>query len=263
MSTFDQKYHKLFSIKAIMHLICINVFLNCVIYLNIQAEISKNCNNATTPSFIITEELEDEEYLDILEQNNTLPDPFENRNRGAFKLHQLADKGFILALARRYDRNFKQKEAVNNFFENISEPITMINAILHLDLKNFLRASTRLIINSTIGFMGFNDFTSKHGLKRTKINFDETLKYWNIKKGNYCFIPGLGPHTSRSAAGEIIEIFISPTAIFLPLPLYIPIQILHAIHVRAKILTFTDKLDTSSLDQYIAVKSMYEQICNS
>lgn len=203
----------------------------------------------------------DEEFDDadaICQNESMLRDPFEKRNRAMHNMHEKLDTNLLKPVAKRYYKSPLHSNAVHNFLENLEEPHTMLNSILQLNPRQFFRATARFMLNSTFGIFGAIDFAAKCGVPRKKSTFNNTLEKWRFKRGQYVFIPGIGPRTSRGTLGFALDIAFSPLKIT-KFPIYHSLSMLKLLHTRAAVLPLTDKIDKISIDKYSSIKTMYEQ----
>ncbi|MDH3900057.1 MAG: VacJ family lipoprotein, partial [Gammaproteobacteria bacterium] len=86
-------------------------------------------------------------------------DPWEGFNRSMFRFNYRFDKYLFLPAVTGYQAitpDFMEK-GIRNFFRNIQDITTLINSILQLSPEKTANTATRLVINSTIGLLGFID----------------------------------------------------------------------------------------------------------
>src|SRR5215475_6049746 len=84
-------------------------------------------------------------------------DPYESFNRKMYAFNDLADRVAIRPVAVGYRKitNDTSRRLISNFFANIESPITIGNDILQANPKEAFKATSRLVINTTIGLLGF------------------------------------------------------------------------------------------------------------
>ena len=90
-------------------------------------------------------------------------------------------------------------------------PGTVINNILQGEISRAGVASSRFIINSTVGILGFFDPASNLGLTSENEDFGQTLAVWGVPQGPYLIIPFLGPSSPRDFTGMLSTSLIDPT----------------------------------------------------
>ena len=90
-------------------------------------------------------------------------DPYENFNRKMYAFNEFADRVAIRPVAVGYRKitNDTTRRLISNFFANIESPITIANDLLQADPKEAFTATSRLVINTTIGVLGLFDPASE------------------------------------------------------------------------------------------------------
>ena len=84
--------------------------------------------------------------------------------------------------------------------------------MLQGDLKQFGHSTGSVLVNSTIGVLGFFlSLAEKMGLKANK-RPRKTLGTYGVGPGCYLVLPVLGPSTARDSFGLIADTFIDPFA---------------------------------------------------
>lgn len=126
-------------------------------------------------------------------------DPWEGFNRKAYAFNEAVDKVAIRPLAVGYRKitNDPVRRAVNDFFTNLRLPITIGNDLLQGQPKRAFRATSRFVINLTIGLGGLFDPASGIGLPLEQTDFGVTLARWGVPEGTFVMLPVFGPSTTR------------------------------------------------------------------
>ena len=62
-------------------------------------------------------------------------------------------------------------KGVNNFFNNLRDVITIVNDLLQLKIEHAAKDTGRVLVNSTVGILGFIDVHSINGGERRKEDF--------------------------------------------------------------------------------------------
>jgi phospholipid-binding lipoprotein MlaA len=133
-------------------------------------------------------------------------DPFERINRYTYKFNAQFDEAIFLPVADTYRRlPAPIRTGVHNFFDNLSEPKSVVNFVLQLRPVFGLRSLGRFIINSTIGIGGLFDVAAHFKLKPYLTGFGATLSIWGMHPGPYLVIPILGPATLRDGVGMLAD----------------------------------------------------------
>ena len=206
------------------------------------------------------------------ENNNQaeVKDCFETINRGVFAFNQGLDKAVVKPLAKGY-RKLPQpvRSGTSNALNNLGNVVTIPNNILQGQLKDASVNSLRLIINSTLGIAGIFDVASYYGLtKKDKEDYGQTLGTWGFNEGCYFVLPILGPTTVRDSIGSLANVMggdawynvtiANDTQYFNEADYYLT-RLLSGVDFRAKNLESFDSLESSSIDLYASIRSLYLQ----
>ncbi|MBS0557542.1 MAG: VacJ family lipoprotein [Proteobacteria bacterium] len=126
-------------------------------------------------------------------------DPLESFNRKMYAFNDLADRVAIrpVAVAYRKVTNPTSRTLISNFFANIESPITIANDLLQANLPQAAKATGRLVINTTVGVLGFFDPASEMGIEASPSDFGVTLAKWGVPDGPYLVLPLFGSTTVR------------------------------------------------------------------
>ena len=205
--------------------------------------------------FDLYETYEEKDYSDI--------DPIEGFNREIWDFNLGLDKVVVRPITRGYvdvvPDPFRRGlgNAIDNFF---TTPQYAINNLLQGKIDGFFTTVSRLVINSTIGLVGFVDVASKMGINERPESFGDTLGVWGWKRSNYVQLPFKGPQTSRDIVGFIGDIFTDPL-IFIGVPLWgnLVKSAGTAVDDRQETLGVLEEIEKTSLDFYSSIRSMYIQ----
>lgn len=195
-------------------------------------------------------------------------DPYEGFNRKVYSVNRALDRAIIRPVAVGYTRAVPEagRRGVTNFFNNITEPRTMVNAILQGKPKVFARSLGRFVINTVLGVGGLADHASQtFKIAPQTEDFGQTFAVWGIRSGPYLMLPFLGPSTLRDAAGRGVEFAGGDPYRFglgrLNLRYYIdlPVNGVQILDTRAQLLDTADRLLNGSADEYATIRSAYLQ----
>ncbi len=101
--------------------------------------------------------------------------------------------------------------SVNNFFENIYYPVSVVNNILQLKIKNTGTETLRFLVNSTVGILGlFDPARSWFGLEPHQEDFGQTLGHYGVGSGFHIVLPFFGPTNLRDLSGDFIDFYVNP-----------------------------------------------------
>jgi len=130
-------------------------------------------------------------------------DPYEDFNRSMFEFNDGLDKAVIEPVAKGYRAvtNEPIRGGVNNFVNNLGEPVTFANEVLQGKVGNAAGTVGRFLLNTTVGIVGIFDPASAIGIKRTDEDFGQTLGVWGVGTGPYLVLPLLGSTNPRDLFG--------------------------------------------------------------
>ena len=208
--------------------------------------------------------------LEISKKNKPTKDCFEKINRATFTLNQGLDKAIFKPVAQGYRKLPSQmKTGTSNALDNLSSLITIPNNVLQGDFKNAGINTARLLVNTTIGILGFVDAADKMGFPEyVKEDYGQTFGKWGMGPGCYLVLPVLGPSTIRDTAGSFVNVVggdpyynlsVNGNNEFLDGKLYAATKTISAIDFRAKNIETLDNLEKNSVDFYASVRSVYLQ----
>jgi phospholipid-binding lipoprotein MlaA len=134
-------------------------------------------------------------------------DPHEAFNRKMYAFNQFADRVAIRPVAVGYRKitNQTTRTLISNFFANVESPITIANDLLQANPKEAFKATSRLVINTTIGLLGFFDPASELSIDASTTDFGVTLAKWGVPEGPYLVLPLIGSTTGRDAAAFPVD----------------------------------------------------------
>jgi phospholipid-binding lipoprotein MlaA len=208
--------------------------------------------------------------LEISKKNKPTKDCFEKINRASFALNQGLDKAIFKPVAQGYRKLPSQiKTGTSNALDNLSSLITIPNNVLQGDFKNAGINTARLLVNTTIGILGFVDAADKMGFPEyVKEDYGQTFGKWGMGPGCYLVLPVLGPSTIRDTAGSFVNVMggdpyynlsVNGNNEFLDGKLFAATKTISAIDFRAKNIETLDNLEKNSVDFYASVRSVYLQ----
>jgi phospholipid-binding lipoprotein MlaA len=188
-------------------------------------------------------------------------------NRGFYKFNRLLDRGFLRMIAYGYWA-YTPKElqaGVHNFFENLSQPITIANDLLQYKIGYAFHDTSRFVINSTFGLAGFFDVAAYIGLEPRKEDFGQTLYSWGWKQSIYLVLPIWGPSTLRDTVGFVVDsLYFDPISYIRPeyiqpdnLSVYLGLG--RMFDRRVQLLEAEKMLETVAVDEYTFVRNVYFQ----
>jgi len=115
----------------------------------------------------------------------------------------------------------------------------------------------RIAINSTLGFGGLFDVSSRFGMRKHEEDFGQTLGYWGVPAGPYLILPLFGPSTVRDTPGRVVDGYLDPVVYLKGDIERIGLVGLRLLDYRADLLSTEETLDEIALDRYIAIKNAF------
>ncbi|GHF77370.1 MlaA family lipoprotein [Thalassotalea marina] len=135
-------------------------------------------------------------------------DPFEGFNRRVYYFNAKADEYVVLPVVNGYKAVTPDfvETGVSNFFSNLGEISTFINALLQF--KGSVAAETfgRFALNSTLGLAGLFDIATPVGLDKQNEDLGQTLGYWGVGPGPYLVLPFIGPSNVRDGFSSVVDL---------------------------------------------------------
>jgi phospholipid-binding lipoprotein MlaA len=206
----------------------------------------------------------------LSKKSKPIKDCFESLNRATFALNQGLDRAIFEPVAKAY-RILPSpiKSGTSNMLDNISNLVTIPNNVLQGDFKKAVGNTGRLIINTTLGILGFFDVAQAIGFSEyVKEDYGQTLGVLGVGPGCYLVVPVLGPTTVRDISGSFASVLggdpwynISAgkdTQHFSDFD-YWGAKGATGIDFRAKNIDSFENQEKNSLDFYASIRSLYLQ----
>jgi len=199
----------------------------------------------------------DEEMLE-----DEIADPFEGLNRISFAVNDRLYRILLSPVVKTYRLiPAPVRVYISNFYENLTAPVSSINALLQLDLPNAGSEISRFGINSTIGILGLFDPATLMGIEQDREDFGQTLGRWGFGHGFYLVVPVMGFSSLRDFGGRAAGSFLNPiNHIWDP-----EVEEWLLFHTLDEVNDFSFDVDAytslydSALDPYIFFRSAYVQ----
>ncbi len=193
----------------------------------------------------------------------SVDDPLEPINRVVFEFNRIFDGTILKPVTQLYGFAVPDpaKRGVTNFLQNLRSPIVFANHILQGEREQAGITLGRFMINTTFGLLGLVDFANYFGIPpREEADFGQTLGVYGVGSGPYLVLPLLGPSTVRDATGIAVDAFIlDPTVYFTDNYLQLGRRAVAAVDTRYRYGPMIDDLQASSLDFYVAARSVFLQ----
>ena len=187
-------------------------------------------------------------------------DPYESFNRSMFVVNRAGDKYLYKPFGIAYKKvvpGFARK-GVNNFFDNLTTPRSVLNNFLQGKPGRGLNEFGRFLFNSTLGVGGLFDVAAAGGMRRYDEDFAQTLAVWGLPEGPYLVIPFWGPRSMLATVALPVDYYSDLLPHTQDTGTRDKLRILDLIDTRARLLS-TEELLNKSQDPYIAFREAYLQ----
>ncbi len=190
----------------------------------------------------------------------TVYDPWERYNRQMHRFNNAVDRGVARPLARGYVKVVPRpfRLGVSNFFNNLGQPVSAVNALLQGKPKQAGQSLGRFVLNTTLGIGGIFDPASDAKLPNRSEDFGQTLGVWGWKNSRFFELPLFGPRTVRDTFGLVGDAPLSPLRQVEADRVRIPLQGLQLVDVRSQLLA-TDSFREGAEDDYTLVRDAWMQ----
>jgi len=188
-------------------------------------------------------------------------DPLEPVNRVVYTFNDGLDTVLIKPLATIYEGVVPEfiRTGISNMFSNINDILVALNNLLQGKVTAAGLDVSRVMVNSSVGVLGFFDVASKIGLEKNDEDFGQTLGVWGVGDGPYLVLPLLGPRTLRDAVGTGIYVVADPISQTDPSRDRNQLLGLRLVSDRTNLLGASKVLETAALDPYEFVRDAYLQ----
>ncbi|WP_446719567.1 MlaA family lipoprotein [Hydrogenophaga sp. OTU3427] len=188
-------------------------------------------------------------------------DPIEPFNRGVQRFNDGVDEAVLKPVATAYREVMPDllRTGVNNFFANLRDLWSSVNAALQLRPQEAVENFMRFNVNTFLGLGGVLDVASELQIERTTLDFGQTLGRWGIPSGPYLVLPFMGPSTVRDAVGMGVEASGDLVMGMDHVPSRNSLYALRVVEARANLLRAGTMLDQAALDKYSFTRDAYLQ----
>jgi phospholipid-binding lipoprotein MlaA len=191
--------------------------------------------------------------------NANTQDPLEPFNRDVSAFNESVDSVVLKPVATVYRDVTPDlvRTGVSNFFSNLGDVWSFINASLQLRPREASENFLRFGVNTAFGLGGVLDIASEMGIERTRLDFGQTLGRWGVPSGPYLVLPIFGPSSFRDAAGFSVEARGDLIQGLDSVSKRNALTVLRAVETRANLLRATSMLEGAALDKYSFTRDVY------
>ncbi|MEZ5939280.1 MAG: VacJ family lipoprotein, partial [Hyphomonadaceae bacterium] len=193
---------------------------------------------------------------------NPESDPYEGFNRKMYAFNDGLDRAVLEPAAKGYRAvtNRPVRKGVQNFVENLGEPVTFANEVLQGKFPAAASTVGRFVVNTTVGIAGVFNPAEAMGMDRTDEDFGQTLAVWGVAQGPYLVLPFLGSSSPRDLFGKGADLAMNPInhATFdNDDETRMGLAALGGISARERAIEVVDDLRTTQFDPYATVRRFY------
>jgi len=186
-------------------------------------------------------------------------DPWEGYNRAVYGFNKGFDSMFLKPMAEAYDTLAPEvvDQGVTNFFSNIGDIRNSLNNFLQGKPDEGVNSLARLLINSTVGLLGFIDVATEMGIRKSEEDFGQTWGAGGAEPGPYFVLPFLGPSTLRDTIARPFDLAMNPFTWADDSAVRATALGVQVIDYRAGLLDTEEAVEGIVEDEYILVRNAY------
>lgn len=186
-------------------------------------------------------------------------DPLEPLNRGVYQFNDAVDTAVLQPVATAYQRVTPSpvRTGVGNFFGNLGDLWSSVNAGLQLRPREATENLMRFSVNTVFGLAGVLDIASEMGIPRTRLDFGQTMGFWGAPSGPYLVLPIFGSSSVRDGTGLVVDSYGDPVSGLDHVPTRNSLTALRVVDTRAMYLRASSLLEDAALDKYSFTRDLY------
>lgn len=187
-------------------------------------------------------------------------DPWEPLNRRVHALNSFIDTVLATPMARAYVAVVPRpvRLGISNFFNNLRQPVSAVNALLQGRPSDAGFAVIRFVLNTTVGIGGLFDPASALKVPYINEDFGQTLAVWGWRNSRYVELPIFGPRTVRDIFGMIGDRPLSPYPHIQSTDARIALQALQLADIRSRLFSI-DNMRKGVADEYALYRDAWLQ----
>ncbi len=187
-------------------------------------------------------------------------DPWEPFNRRVHAFNNAVDRTVAKPLAQAYVAVVPRpvRLGVGNFFSNLGQPVSAVNAALQGRPAQAGASLGRFVVNTTVGVGGLFDPATRLNIPNRSEDFGQTLGVWGWRNSRYLELPLFGPRTVRDVFGLVGDAPLSPVRQVDNNELRIFLQGLQLVDIRTQLMAI-DSLREGATDEYALFRDSWLQ----
>ena len=188
-------------------------------------------------------------------------DPWEPFNRQVTEFNEGVDRVALKPAATWYRETVPPlvRTGVSNFFGNLTDAWSAVNALLQFRLVGGEGDLARFHVNTMFGVFGIFDVASELNIERHREDFGQTLGRWGVPAGPYVVLPLFGPSTLRDAAAMPVDGRFDLVRQIDPAGTRTALYTLRVVDKRSNLLRVGNVLEEAALDRYSFTRDAYLQ----
>jgi phospholipid-binding lipoprotein MlaA len=188
-------------------------------------------------------------------------DPFEPFNREVTEFNEGVDRVVLKPAATWYREKVPPlvRTGVSNFFNNLGDAWSAVNALLQFRLQDAEENFARFHLNTMFGVFGIFDPASDLNIERHREDFGSTLGRWGVPAGPYIVLPLLGPSTLRDTIALPIDSRYDLVRQVDPAGTRTAMYTLRIVDRRSNLLRVSNVLEEAALDRYSFTRDAFLQ----
>ncbi len=186
-------------------------------------------------------------------------DKFENFNRKVFLFNGALNKYAIKPITVVWSSIMPKygQERLKNAYQNILYPRILVSSLIQKDFEAVKKATTRFLVNSTLGVAGMFDVSKKIlKIKPIEEDMEQALAKLKIKKGPYLVVPILSSTTVRGLFGKGLDASLDPTS-YIGNPVIAGVKAGLTVNNLTLIQPLSNLVEKNYIDPYDIAKKMY------
>ncbi len=188
-------------------------------------------------------------------------DPWEPTNRITFRFNDILDETFFEPVAVGWEQVTWEslRLSVDKALHNLRFPVRFVGNLTQGELRATGTETSRFVINSTVGLLGFFDPAGHWGIRPQEADFGQSLGIWGVPAGPYLVLPVFGPSNPRDTFGLAVDIVLSAAPSLVSPVAAAIITGVNFVNTRALLLPTVRDAKRVSLDYYVFRRNLYVQ----
>lgn len=188
-------------------------------------------------------------------------DPFGPFNRAMYAFNDGLDHLILKPIAEAYTHIAPQPlvTGIHNFYNNLDTLPTIGNDLLQADLHQSITDTSRFLINTSLGILGFLDVSKLMGIPDNSEDMGLTFARWGWTSSTYVVLPFFGPSTMRDALGKPIDNYMSVYPYINDVTFRNRLNAMGVVNTRANLLQLQGVIAEAALDPYVFQRNAYLQ----